>query len=104
MVNTQLREDQILELAEKMINTRIQGTNNTVDSTSIDEVNASQRTEDTGGDLWSSFNRIQENILEGNFKYKTKNGKLRFARPVKNFVQDVNLNKEMFKVALEYAN
>ena len=104
MVNTKLQEDKILELAEKMINARLEGTNNTIDIAAIDEVNASQRKEDTGGDLWSSFNRIQENIIEGNFKYKTKNGKLRFARPVKNFQQDVELNKKMFNIALEYAN
>ena len=103
MVNTQLQEDKILELAEKMLNTRIEGTKNTIDFTSVDEVNASQRKEDTGGDLWSTFNRIQENIIEGNFKYKTAKGKLRFARPVKNFQQDVELNKKMFNLALEYA-
>jgi hypothetical protein len=103
MINTELQENQILELAEKMLNARIEGTNNTIDFTSVDEVNFSQRKEDTGGDLWSSFNRIQENIIEGNFKYKTAKGKLRFARPVKNFQQDVELNKKMFNLALEYA-
>lgn len=103
MVNTQLQEDKILEMAERMLNVRIENTNNTIDSIAVDEVNAPQRKEDTGGDLWSTFNRIQENIIEGNFKYKTKNGKLRFARPVKNFQQDVELNKKMFNIALEYA-
>lgn len=103
MVNTQLQEDKILELAERLLNARVEGTNNTIDHIAVDEVNLSQRKEDTDASLWSSFNRIQENIMEGNFKYKTKNGKLRFARPVKNFQQDVELNKKMFNIALEYA-
>ena len=68
MKSVELQENQILELAETLLNSRLEGTKNTIDISSIDEVNASQRTEDTYGDLWTSFNRIQENIIEGNFK------------------------------------
>ena len=103
MVETELAEDNILALAEDLIKIRLEGTKNTYDFTTLDEVNMIQRKEDGGGDLWSSFNRIQENIIEGNFKYKTPTGKIRFARPVKNFKQDLELNKKMFNKALEYA-
>ena len=53
--------------------------------------------------LWEVFNRIQENIMEGNFQYKTNDNKLRYARVIKNFKQDIDLNKKMFSTALTYA-
>ena len=73
--------------------------------------NYSQRKEDNGTDLWSVFNRQQENIIEGNFsyfnekKYSTMVPNLHFvgrqARPIKNFKQDMDVNKKMFAAALE---
>ena len=51
--------------------------------------------------LWEVFNRVQENIIEGNFEYKTKGGKVRQARIIKNFKQDQDVNKKMFSKALE---
>jgi len=46
------------------------------------------------------FNRVQENIIEGNFEYKTPKGKIRQARVIKNFKQDQDVNKKMFNQAL----
>ena len=51
--------------------------------------------------LWEVFNRVQENIIEGNFEYKTPSGKVRQARIIKNFKQDQDVNKKMFNKALE---
>ena len=53
--------------------------------------------------LWEVFNRVQENIIEGNFEYITKSGKKRQARVIKNFKQDQDVNKKMFSKALEFA-
>ena len=58
---------------------------------------------DANDDLWTVFNRIQENIIEGNFEYKTPGGELRQARVIKNFKQDMDVNKKMFSKAIEYA-
>ncbi len=55
-----------------------------------------------GNGLWEVFNRVQENIMEGNFEYLTVKGKPRQARIIKNFKQDQDLNKKMFSKALEY--
>jgi hypothetical protein len=41
--------------------------------------------------------------MEGNFHYKTKTGKQRQARVIKNFKQDLDLNRKMFSKALEFA-
>ena len=82
---------------------RVEGTDNTYDHSAIEEVLECQRKKDEGMGLWEVFNRVQENIIEGNFHYKTKKGKVRQARVIKNFKQDIDLNKGMFKKAMEYA-
>ncbi len=60
--------------------------------------------EDEGMGLWEVFNRVQENIINGNFYYNTKSGKQRQARIIKNFKQDLDLNRSMFSKAMEYAS
>jgi hypothetical protein len=104
MAQVELEEEKIVSLAKDLLDIRIKSTPNSISPSSIDEILKSQRKEDEGNDLWSVFNRIQENILEGNFAYTTLKGKIRNARRIKNFQQDMSLNKEMFTKALEYAN
>jgi hypothetical protein len=99
MTNTQLTEDSILEMANKMLEIRIEGSKNSPTPTSISQILNSQRSEDKGNNVWVTFNRIQENIMEGNFNYLTPSGKVRQARPIKNFKQDMDLNKKMWEVA-----
>jgi len=62
-----------------------------------------QRKEDSGSDVWSRFNVVQERLLSGDFEYRY-GGKARKAREVKNFKQDMKVNKALFNVALEYAS
>ena len=59
------------------------------------------RKEDEGNDLWSVFNVVQEKLIEGDFDY-TIGGKARKAREIKNFKQDMKINKELFELALDY--
>ena len=61
------------------------------------------RKEDRGNDLWSVFNVVQEKLITGDFNYRA-GGKPRKAREVKNFKQDMVINKKLFNVALEYAS
>ena len=61
------------------------------------------REEDEGKDVWSVFNVVQEKLISGDFEYK-RGTKIRKARKVKNFSQDQKINKELFQLALEYAN
>jgi len=103
MKNTQLEEQKILDLAQELLDIRVEGTKNIYPIEAIKEVAFAQRKEDTNDDLWTVFNRIQENIIEGNFEYKTPGGKLRQARVIKNFKQDMDVNKKMFSKAIEYA-
>jgi len=103
MKNTQLEEQKILDLAQELLDIRVEGTKNIYPIEAIKEVAFAQRKEDTNDDLWTVFNRIQENIIQGNFEYKTPSGKLRQARIIKNFKQDMDVNKKMFSKAIEYA-
>ena len=104
MKETNLEGEQILELAKSLLDIRVKGTGNTFNDVAITNVLESQRKEDVGSGLWEVFNRVQENIINGNFYYNTKSGKQRQARIIKNFKQDLDLNRNMFAKALEYAN
>jgi hypothetical protein len=104
MVNIELEQEQILSLAKDLLEIRIKDTNNIITDSSVDEILNIQREEDNSSDLWTVFNRIQENIIEGNFAYSNIKGKIRNARKIKNFQQDMEINKKIFSKALEYAN
>lgn len=103
MKATELSKNQTFELAKLMLETRIENTNNTFTDQSIKDILIPQRKEDKGFGLWEVFNRVQENIVEGNFQYLTPKGKLRQARLIKNFKQDMNINSKMYEQALTFA-
>ena len=103
MKSVELEENQVLELAKSLLDIRVEGTDNTFNDIAINNVLESQRKEDEGMGLWEVFNRVQENIINGNFYYNTKSGKQRQARIIKNFKQDIDLNRNMFAKAMEYA-
>ena len=104
MKEVELKEEQMFDLAKSFLDIRVEGTENTFDIQAIDDVLSAQRKKDEGNMLWEVFNRVQENIIEGNFEYKTPKGKVRQARVIKNFKQDQDVNKKMFSKALEFAS
>ena len=103
MKATELAENEILEFAKEALNTRF--TEKEMNRIQIDlkELTTPVRKEDSGNDLWSVFNVVQEKIVTGDFEYRAA-GKVRKAREIKNFKQDMKINKELFNVALEYAS
>ena len=105
MRKIELDENQQFEFAKKLLDIRVEGTDNLYREEQIGDILVPQREEDFGDDLWSVFNRVQENIVEGNFKYYNAKtlGTERQARPIKNFKQDMDVNKKLFSAALEYA-
>jgi hypothetical protein len=94
----------MFDLAKSFLDIRVEGTENTYDDHAIEEILEIQRKEDEGNMLWEVFNRVQENVMEGNFEYITKSGKRRQARVIKNFKQDQDLNRKLFAKALEFAS
>ena len=103
MKQIEMSQDAALEFARKAVATRFK--ENEIENISVDIIDllVPTRNEDTGNDLWSVFNVVQEKILEGDFNY-TFGVKVRKARKIKNFNQDLKINKELFNLALEYAN
>jgi hypothetical protein len=103
MKETELTEEQTLDFAKQLLETRVAGSKNKFGDEAIADILTPQRKADKGNGLWEVFNRVQENIVEGNFQYLTPGGKLRQARPIKNFRQDMNINAKMYEQALTFA-
>jgi hypothetical protein len=101
MKQIKLSEEQAKELATKALTTRF--TEDQIDAVKIDLdlLLEPTRPEDKGSDLWSVFNVIQEKILDGNFNY-ISGTKVRKARKVKNFKQDLEINQKLFAMAAEF--
>lgn len=95
-----LTEEQQMELAMKAIGIRF-GEDGGAEI-SAEEVLKPTRREDEGADLWVVFNRIQEKMIRGGFKYRTHRGRMRTARSIKNFKRDLELNEQLFALATEY--
>lgn len=58
-----------------------------------------QRWADKGNDLWTSFNRIQENVIKGGTHLGYKNGRRQTARGITGVDQDLKLNKGLWQLA-----
>ena len=65
-----------------------------------------RRYDDNGNDLWSTFNRVQENAINGGMRGIVRDGyrmSRRTARSVTGIDQNVNLNKALWRLAEEIA-
>ena len=60
-----------------------------------------RRVDDTGDDLWSTFNRVQENMLKGGLNGRARNGRRTTTRAVTGIDQGVKLNRALFVLAQE---
>jgi len=67
-----------------------------------------RRPDDAASDLWTVFNRVQENITRGGFRgvIRAANGKLRKAtvRAINGIDASVNINRRLFDLAENYAD
>lgn len=98
MKQIELNEEQVLDFAKKALNTRFNEDELKNISVDFDKLLEPTRKEDEGNGLWEVFNRIQEKILEGDFTYLS-GVKIRKARKIKNFQQDVKINSELWELA-----
>ena len=103
MKETILEETEILSFAREAIATRFNKEELNRIEVDLKNLTFPVREEDKGNDVWSVFNVVQEKLLTGDFNYRA-GGKVRKAREVKNFKQDMLINKRLFDVALEYAS
>ncbi|MBX5568419.1 DUF945 domain-containing protein [Pseudomonas aeruginosa] len=58
-----------------------------------------RRFDDNRSDLWSVFNRVQENLVKGGLTSRTANGRQRQTRPVQGIDQNVRLNRALWLLA-----
>lgn len=58
-----------------------------------------RRFDDNGSDLWSVFNRVQENLVKGGLTSRTANGRRRQTRPVQGIDQNIGLNRALWLLA-----
>ena len=98
-LSKQLSEDQKQQFALEALGLRFDTENKTFN---VQDFLTPTRKQDSGNDLWSVFNLVQEKLVNGMFDYSSAS-KTRKARRIKNFQQDIALNTELYKLALQYA-
>ena len=101
MKSTQLNEDQARDLAKRSLTARFDEDEIDALNIDLDALLNPIRPEDKANDLFTVFNRIQEKILGGDFSYMSGT-KIRKARKVKNFQQDIKINAHLYAVASEF--
>lgn len=66
-----------------------------------DQLLQPRRYEDRGADLWSTFNRVQENMTRGGIVGRTQRGRTTRTRPVNGIDQNVKINRALWVLADE---
>jgi len=103
MNQVELSMDQALEFAQKALELRHPEKNGHRIEVDLEELLQAQRQEDDGMSVWKVFNRVQEKIVSGDYKYATRKSSRR-AKPLKSFIRDTAINEQMFSLAMEYCN
>ena len=67
------------------------------------KLNTPRRTADQGADLWRTFNRVQENIIQGGLRGLNRNGGRMTTRQVTGVSENVRLNRALWSLAEEMA-
>ena len=98
---TQLTDRQIEDFAKKALEVRFNEQEIKRITIDLNEFIRPTRKEDEGNDLWSVFNRVQEKLIDGDFKYGFSNRE-RKARGIKNFNKNIELNSKLYELATEY--
>ena len=111
MKKVELTKEQQIEFAKKAALLRFTAKsyneNNIADVVDIDDLLNVNRKEDAGNGLYEVFNRVQESIVQGKYLYAASgkvndaDTKTRKARPIKNFKQSIDLNKNLSALAFE---
>ena len=71
------------------------------DDLTINTVLQARRSDDMGSDLWTVFNRTQENLIQGGFL--VTNGRRR-SRKITNIDKNIDINTSLWDLASSYSN
>lgn len=64
---------------------------------------APRRAEDLGDDLWTVFNRVQENLLRGGLRGRAQDGRIFFTRRIRAVTPTLRLNRGLWQLAMHWA-
>ena len=104
MQETILTVEQKAEFATSALRIRNNNDELVVSDEDIDDILTPARDEDKGDSLWNVFNVLQEKIIKGNYNMLSPtNGKTRKARAIKGVARDIEINQNLFRAALTYA-
>jgi len=59
--------------------------------------------DDRGADLWRTFNRVQENLMQGGLQGRNANGGRSTTRRVSSVSENIRLNRALWTLADEMA-
>jgi hypothetical protein len=62
-----------------------------------------RRAEDDRGDLWATFNRLQENTVRGGIEGLSRSGRAATSRPLSDITRSVDYNAQLWTLAEEIA-
>lgn len=105
-----LEEEEKLTFANILLNSPKISTrfyNKAPDSWTEDDMEALMspvRDEDTGNDLFTFMNVLQEKILRGGFMLEKDSGKIRKVKPLNDVFRSGYINKEIWEATEEFAN
>lgn len=60
-----------------------------------------KRAEDRPSDLWTTFNRVQENLVQGGLRGRTATGQIRTTRQITGIDQGIKLNRALWLLSEE---
>lgn len=64
---------------------------------------AVRRAEDDRGDLWTTFNAVQENTVRGGIEGLSRSGRMATSRPLSDITRSVDYNAQLWQLAEEVA-
>jgi hypothetical protein len=65
------------------------------------QILAPRRFEDRRDDMWTTFNRVQENMMKGGLRGRNRSSRTTTTRPVNGIDQSVKLNRALWVLAEE---
>jgi hypothetical protein len=68
------------------------------DAIRAEQLLRAKRSDDRSSDLWTVFNRIQENMIRGGLRGYSESGRRTTTRPIKSVSEDVRLNRALWKL------
>ena len=99
MEQRQLFKDEQLRFAERALALRYPDLSEA--GMSASQLLQCRRSEDTGDDLYSTLNKVQENLLRGGLTRRSANGRLVRMRRISSIKEDVRINSGLWDLAAD---